>query len=148
MVFENYLEAIITNVQSDYLTVQVRVKKKPTIKEKTSPEKIAKWIEHVTKNYNPRTTWELSFTSPDIFTKEEIVIKCIDKSRLNQFYSNQKNTIWLERRSGERISAKNYTTNPNIYKTLRAYYHHEIKVIGLIHDRWDGTSSYDIEIGV
>ncbi|MFT6336695.1 MAG: hypothetical protein ACJATI_003455 [Halioglobus sp.] len=146
----NYLESVISEYRKDYVTIEVEIKrKKEQPKEEIDPEMFARWMVKISKKYKYKTRWDIRFYSAENFTKDEISIKCIDKSVLEQYFNNKKDTFWIEKKNGDKIEASNQTTSPNIIKTLRTLNsNHEIDIINFKQDTWEGNSWYYIEVGV
>jgi hypothetical protein len=103
------------------------------------------WTEKLNKKYNPKSRWELRIYSESEIGENDLLIKSIDKSQIEEFYQKDDETVWLTDKNGEKIIAENRIRSGGTEKTLRAIFSgHELEILTFKKEHnW-----YYIEIGI
>jgi len=138
---ENEVVALTSN--SIHLLINMFTDEKAV--EKMQQNYQTEWIEKLNKKYTPRTSWELRFYSKLKISKNDLLIKTIDKSQILEYYQKENDAIWLTNLKNEKLPAENYIRSGGAEKTLRAVFSgHEIKILTFKKE----SNWYYLEVGI
>lgn len=77
--------------------------------------------EKLLKPYKPKTDWNLSFNMiPGFDPKKEIQLKCLTVEEIVSHEGSIHDALWIEDKSGNRLSEKTYFEYDKLLRTLRA----------------------------
>ena len=125
-----FVENKIVGLTKNSIDLSIKIfEDKKAVQENQQNNK-TEWIEKMNKKYNPKSSWELRFFSKMKIGENDFLIETIDKSQIEEFYQKDDQTIWLNDKKGNKISAENRIRSGGIEKTLRAVFSgHELEVL-------------------